>query len=123
MNILILLSLGLATGVLSGVLGIGGGIVLVPALIYLRGLDQVQASATSLVAMLLPVGALGVYELRRRGVLTIEMFQMGFIIAFGLLLGTYFGARLLPVLPQVFLKRLFATMMLVAGVRMWLSTR
>ena len=64
---LVFIGIGLLAGVLSGVFGIGGGVVIVPALIVLAGLAPISATGTSLGALLLPVGALGAWEYYRRG--------------------------------------------------------
>lgn len=104
--------LGLATGVLSGLFGVGGGIVIVPALVLLLRLDQHTATGTSLAALLLPVGALGVWEYYRRG-----QVQVGYAaaIALGLLVGAFLGARLAGELAGPVLRRGFGVLLILVG--------
>jgi hypothetical protein len=71
--------------------GIGGGLVIVPVLVMLFGLTQKAATGTSLFALLMPVGLLGVLEYRRRQEIRLDY---GLLIALGLFAGAYFGARL-----------------------------
>ena len=112
MTIMALLVLGLAAGVLSGLFGIGGGLIIVPALVLYFGLDQKVATGTSLFALLWPVGILGVIEYYGRGDMRISH---GAMVAVGLLVGAYFGARLTaPVSPQR-MKQLFGVFLLVVG--------
>lgn len=111
--------LGLITGVCSGVFGIGGGVVLVPLLVWIGKMPQQNASATSLVALLLPVGVLGVWEYYRAGRLSAEHIQAGLTIAVGILIGTALGARLAMPIPDWILRRGFALLLVVAAARLW----
>lgn len=112
---------GLATGVMSGIFGIGGGVILVPILVMLFGMSQQAASGTSLVALLLPVGALGVWEYYREGKIGGEQIGAGLIIALGILVGTFAGARLAAPLPEIYLKRAFALFLGALAVKFWFS--
>jgi uncharacterized membrane protein YfcA len=114
--ILIYLAIGLAAGVLSGLFGIGGGIVIVPMLILLARMAPATATGTSLGALLLPVGALGAYQYYRTGHLDIRVSLM---IAAGLFFGAYVGARLAVGLDPVMMKRGFALFLVVLAVRLW----
>ncbi|MER3480102.1 MAG: permease [Meiothermus sp.] len=89
--------IGLFAGLLSGLVGIGGGVIVVPALILLLGLDQRTATGSSLAALLLPVGILGVLAYAREGAVR---WPVAALVATGLLLGTYFGARLAWRIPE-----------------------
>ncbi len=115
---LIFIGIGLLAGVLSGIFGIGGGVVIVPALILLAGLAPVTATGTSLAALLLPVGALGAYEYYKRGHLNIGA---ALWIALGLFLGVWVGARLAQNLSPTQLKRAFAVFLVVVAGRIWFS--
>ncbi|WP_276957821.1 sulfite exporter TauE/SafE family protein [Allomeiothermus silvanus] len=97
MHLLFSALIGLSAGLLSGLFGIGGGVIVVPALIFLLGLDQRTATGTSLAALLLPVGILGVLAYAREGAVR---WPVAALIALGLLLGTFFGARLAWQLPE-----------------------
>ncbi len=83
--------LGPSAGVLSGLFGIGGGLVIVPALVLILGFDTKMAVDTSLVVILLPTGLLGVWEYRKNGEVRITA---GLWIALGVFFGAYFGAKM-----------------------------
>jgi len=105
--------LGLVAGVVSGLFGIGGAIVIIPGLVLLANLPQHTANGTSLAALLLPVGILGVLEYNRRGQVN---FGYAAIIAAGLLIGAFVGAKLAGPISDVALRRAFgAFLLLVAG--------
>ncbi len=119
MNTALFLLLGLAAGVLSGLFGIGGGIVIVPALILLVGMKPQLATGTSLGALLLPVGLLGAWQYWQRGELQISA---SLWIALGLFIGALFGAKLgLSLSPRV-LQRSFAVFMVLIALRMWIKS-
>lgn len=107
--------IGLVGGVLSGLFGIGGGLVIVPALILLAGMTVKQAAGTSLAALLLPVGILGAMEYWRAGHVNV---QMALLVAIGLLVGAFIGARLAVGLPNELLQRAFGVFLLVVGLRL-----
>jgi hypothetical protein len=108
--------IGLAAGVLSGLFGIGGGVVIVPALLFFAEMTPLAATGTSLGALLLPVGALGAWTYYRAG--NLDM-RASALIAVGLFLGAYFGARLAQELTPVQLKRAFAIFLVLIAVRIW----
>jgi uncharacterized protein len=110
--------IGVGAGVLSGLFGIGGGVVIVPALLYAARMSQITATGTSLGALLLPVGALGAWEYYRTGDLDVRAALM---IAVGLFFGAFFGAKLAHVLTAVQLKRAFAVFLVLVAVRIWTS--
>ena len=115
---LIFLGIGLVAGILSGVFGIGGGVVIVPSLILLAGFVPIVATGTSLAALLLPVGALGAWEYYKKGHLN---FPAALWIALGLFIGVWFGARLAQNLTPVQLKRSFAIFLVLVAGKMWFS--
>ncbi len=114
--VLIFLGIGLVAGVLSGIFGIGGGVVIVPALILIAGLAPITATGTSLAALLLPVGALGAYEYYRKGHLNLPAAMW---IALGLAVGVWFGARLAQHLSPVQLRRAFSVFLVLVAGRIW----
>lgn len=116
----IFLAIGLGAGVLSGLFGIGGGIVIVPALLAFAKMPPAAATGTSLGALLLPVGALGAWEYWRNGNLDP---RAALLVALGLSAGVWFGARLAQLLSPVQAKRAFAVFLVVVAVRLWLSAR
>ncbi|MGZ4143092.1 MAG: TSUP family transporter [Actinomycetota bacterium] len=113
-NVLIGAGIGLAAGVLSGLFGIGGGIIIVPALVFV-GLSQKHATGTSLAALLLPVGILGVLEYAHRHEVD---FRYAVGIAVGLTVGVFFGALWAGSLSNIVLRRAFGGIMLVASLRL-----
>ena len=115
----LLLLTGFGAGVLSGVFGIGGGVILVPVSVLLLGMTQQAASGTSLVALLAPVGILGVAEYYRSGKIGPENIKTGLIMAAGMLVGAYFGARIAVVLPETILRKAFSIFLGLIAVKMW----
>ena len=115
---LLLLAIGVAAGILSGLFGIGGGVVIVPALIFLAGFQTLSATGTSLGALLLPVGALGAWAYYRNGHVDI---RASLLIAAGLTVGAFFGAQLAQHIGAVMLKRLFAVFLVFVAGRLWFS--
>ena len=112
MNYVLVGLLGLAAGVLSGLFGVGGGIVIVPALVLLLKLDQHTATGTSLAALLLPVGLLGVLEYHKRGQINVAFAAL---LAGGLLVGALFGAKLAGDVSNVVLRRAFGVLLIAVG--------
>jgi|ERR1039458_9067078 uncharacterized membrane protein YfcA len=112
----LILLIGLAVGVFSGVVGIGGGILFVPALVWLLGMDQYKAQGTSLGALLAPVGILAFLEYYRKGHADL---RVALLLAVGFTLGGYFGAVGAVHLPEVWLRRIFAVTLVAVGGRMF----
>ncbi len=114
--------LGVVAGTMSGIFGIGGGIVLVPMLLFIFGFRYHEATGTSLVALLLPVGILGAWQYYRSGKITEADIFAGLMIALGMFVGTYIGARIAMPIPEAYLRKGFAIVLLVAAVRTWMSS-
>lgn len=115
---ILFIAIGLAAGVLAGMFGIGGGIVIGPALILLAKYPPQLATGTSLGALLLPVGALGAWEYYRRGNLNITT---SLWIAVGLLFGAWVGAKLAQSLSGPQLQKAFAIFLVVIAIRVWVK--
>ena len=113
-----MLLVGLVVGVVSGVVGIGGGILFVTALVWLVGMDQHKAQGTSLGALLAPVGIFAFLEYYRKGNADI---RVAALLAAGFLVGGYFGAVGAQYIPEVWLRRIFAITLIAVGGRMWFS--
>lgn len=113
--ILGLLLLGLVAGVFSGIVGIGGGIILVPALVYIFGLSQHQAQGTSLGMLMLPVGILAVMQYYKQGFVDYKLVAF---IAIGFVAGGYLGGKLAVTIPETLIKRIFALFMIAVAVKM-----
>lgn len=113
--ILGLLLLGLVAGVFSGIVGIGGGIIMVPALVYIFGLSQHQAQGTSLGMLMLPVGILAVMQYYKQGFVDYKLVAF---IAIGFVAGGYLGGKLAVTIPETLIKRIFALFMIAVAVKM-----
>lgn len=107
-----LLGLGLAAGVLSGLFGIGGGLVIVPALVIIFGFDAKSAIGTSLFIILLPTGLLGVWEYWKRGELHVAA---GLWVALGVFCGAYFGAHFAGSVSPITMKRIYAVFLITVA--------
>jgi uncharacterized protein len=112
------LLIGLGAGVLSGLFGIGGGVVIVPALIFIAKMQPQTATGTSLTALLLPVGVVGAWEYYRTGNLNLGA---GLWIAVGLFVGAGIGARFSLQLTPAVLRRAFAVFLALIAARMWFA--
>ena len=110
--------LGLVAGVLSGLFGIGGAILIVPSLVLLFKLDQHTASGTSLAALLLPVGILGMLQYYKRGQVNLPYAAL---IAVGLFVGALLGAKVAGTLGDATLRRAFGAFLLLVSVKLLLS--
>jgi uncharacterized membrane protein YfcA len=118
MQVLVYLAIGLLGGVFAGMFGIGGGLIIVPALIFLMGFQELQATGTSLAALIPPVGLLGAIEYWRNGYIE---FKVALVIAVGLAVGAYFGARIIIGLPPMVIRRIYGVFLLVVSARMLLG--
>ncbi len=113
-----MLLVGLVVGLVSGVVGIGGGVLFVPALVWLLGMNQHRAQGTSLGALLLPVGLFAFLEYYRKGNADL---RVALLLAAGFLVGGYFGAAGAQHIPELWLRRIFALTLVAVGGRMWFS--
>ena len=116
--LLILLAIGLITGVMAGMLGIGGAIIMVPALVFIMGFSQQMAQGTSLAVMLPPIGIIAAYNYWKAGQVNLKF---ALILAVAFLIGSYFGSKLALSLPQPVLKKIFGILLLLVAARMLLS--
>ncbi|MGN7723344.1 TSUP family transporter [Chitinophaga sp. 22620] len=110
-----LILLGLVAGIFSGVVGIGGGIILIPALVYFFGLSQHEAQGTSLGMLMLPVGFLAVLQYYKQGFVD---YKLVLFIALGFVAGGFIGGRLAVTLPETLVKKVFALFMIAVAVKM-----
>lgn len=115
MTNLILLAIGLFAGVAAGMFGIGGGLIIVPALLFLVKLKELEAIGTSLGALIPPVGLLGAIEYYRNGFVNM---RYALLVALGLFIGTYFGARIMISVPPDLIRRLYGAFLLIVAARM-----
>jgi len=116
MNIISLyLLLGLSAGVLSGIVGLGGGVIMVPALIFLFGFSQHMAQGTTLAVMIPPIGILAAWTYYNNGYVDIKV---AIIIAIGFVIGGLLGAKIAVSLSNVALKKIFAVVLLLISAKM-----
>jgi len=109
-TILLLLIVGVMAGMLSGLVGLGGGVIIVPALVYLLGFSQHRATGTSLGILLLPAGIFAVMNYYKKGYIDIKVVLLIFA---GFLIGGYFGSKISLNIPEGVLKKIFAVVLLV----------
>jgi len=117
-EILILLIIGLAAGFLSGMVGVGGGIIIVPALVYFLGFTQHTAQGTTLFMFLLPIGILGVMNYYKAGYVD---WKAALFICVTFIAGSYFGSKMAVNIDQVTVKRIFGALIVIMGIKMLLG--
>lgn len=112
---IILVLIGLFAGVFSGLIGLGGGLIIIPALIYLLHMDQYTAQGTSLAIMLPPIGLMAAYNYYKVGALNLKY---ALIIAAAFFIGGYFGSKYAVNIPVDILRKIFALTLLIVAFRM-----
>jgi uncharacterized membrane protein YfcA len=110
--------LGLVAGVMSGLVGIGGGIVIVPALVILFGFSQHAAQGTAIALMVPPIGIMAAWAYYTNGYVDLKAAS---IICLGFLLGGYFGAKLAISLPRFYLEKFFGAVLLLVSLKILFS--
>jgi hypothetical protein len=113
--IIILSIIGLLAGILSGLVGVGGGIIIVPALVFFLGFTQKEAQGTSLGLLLLPIGILAVLNYYQKGLIDIKVVG---IMALAFIVGGFFGSKLALVISEAALKRIFAVVLFYTAFKM-----
>ncbi len=117
-TLVICLLLGVAAGIMSGLVGIGGGVVIVPALVFLLGFTQQKAQGTTLALLVPPIGILAAWTYYKQGLVDIKV---GGIICLGFLLGGLIGARIATGLPNGVLEKIFAVALLLVSLKILLA--
>ena len=115
MYTILLFLLGITAGSLSGLIGIGGGVIIVPALIFLFGLSQHQAQGTTLALLVPPIGILGAWVYYKQGYVDL---RIAAVICIGFFLGSMFGAKLATSLSNILLQRIFGIALLLISLKM-----
>jgi hypothetical protein len=113
---IVLLLIGLFAGAYSGVLGIGGGLVIIPALVYFMKMSQHMAQGTSLAVMLPPITLLSVYTYYKAGYVDMKA---SIFVCLGFFFGSYFGGKLAVMLPSNVLKKAFAIFLMAVAIHMF----
>jgi uncharacterized protein len=114
-NILIIIAIGVVAGLLSGLVGIGGGIVMVPALVYFLLMPQKAAQGASLALLMLPVGILGVMQYYKQGFVD---YKIVLLLAVGFVVGSFFGSKISLSMHDDRLKKVFACIMIIVAIKM-----
>lgn len=117
-EVLILLVVGLLAGFLSGLIGIGGGIVIVPVLVYLLNFNQKTAQGTTLFMFLFPIGILGVHNYYKAGHLD---YKTALIMAVTFVIGSYFGSKMVIAIDTKIVKQMFGAFIILIGIKMVLN--
>jgi len=117
-NFLILVLIGLAAGILGVLLGLGGGIIMIPAMVFLLGFTQQQSIGTSLAVMLPPIGVFAAYNYYKAGYVDIKS---ALIIAAAFMIGSYFSSKFALSIPETTLKKLFSILLVLVAVKMFFS--
>jgi uncharacterized protein len=119
-NIIGLIILGICAGILSSMVGIGGGIVIVPVLVMAFGLSQHSAQGTTLAMLSFPVALIGAVNYYKKGFVD---WRFALILAVGFVIGGYIGSKIALDMPEKSVKRFFACLMLVVAFKMFWDTR
>lgn len=114
----ILLLIGFIAGIFSGFVGLGGGVIIVPALIYFLGMSQHQAQGTTLAMMLPPIGILAVINYYKKGFVDI---QSAMILSAAFIIGGYLGSKVAVNISPEAIKRFFGILILLIGIKMIFS--
>jgi uncharacterized protein len=114
-TLMIIIIIGVITGVTAGMLGIGGAIIMIPALVFFLGFSQQMAQGTSLAVMLPPIGIFATYNYWKAGQVD---FKVAIILAVMFIVGSYFGSKLALSIPQPVLKKIFGVLLLLVAARM-----
>jgi uncharacterized protein len=117
-TLLLLVLIGLVTGALGGMLGIGGGLILIPALVYLLGFSQHEAIGTSLAVMLPPIGLFAAYNYYKAGHVNL---LYALILAVAFMVGSYFTSKIAITIPENSIRKIFSVFLLLIALKMFLS--
>jgi uncharacterized membrane protein YfcA len=118
MNIVLYLLLGLVAGIFGGLFGIGGGIIIIPAMVFLFGMSQHQAQGTTLALMVPPIGLLAAWAYYKQGFVDLKMAAF---VCLGFFVGGLLGAEFAVGIPEPILKKIFGTALLLISLQMILG--
>ena len=116
--LVILILIGLVTGALGGLFGIGGGIILVPALVFLTGFSSHEAIGTSLAVMLPPIGLFAAYNYYKAGHVNIIY---ALILAVAFMIGSYFSSKFAVKIPENIIRKVFSIFIILVAIKMFFS--
>lgn len=116
--VILLLVIGVVAGMLSGIVGIGGGVIVIPALVFLLNFSQQSAQGTTLAMMVPPIGLLAAWTYYKEGFVDT---RAAAIICIGFVVGSYFGAKFSTGISQDSLKKIFSIILIIIAVKMFFS--
>jgi uncharacterized membrane protein YfcA len=119
-SILLLILIGLVAGALGGMIGLGGGIILIPALILIMKMDQQTAQGTSIAIMLPPIGLFAVYNYYKAGYVNTKY---AMIIAVAFMVGGYFGSMLALKLSPDIMRKIFSVLLVLIALKMFFTEK
>lgn len=114
MSIILYILLGAVVGIVSSLVGIGGGIILVPVLVFFFKFSQPLAQGTTLALLLPPIGLFAVWEYYKKGFVDV---RVALLLAIGFLVGSFFSAKIAITLPTLLLQRIFGVLLFVIGIK------
>ena len=117
-QIIILIIVGILSGVLAGVFGVGGAIIVIPALVFILGMNQHEAQGTSLAFMLPPVGILATWNYWKAGNVN---WKVALVLSLTFVVGAYLGSHISINIPDKILRRLFGGLMILIALKMIFS--
>lgn len=117
-TIFILIAIGLVSGIFSGIIGIGGGIIIIPALIYFASFSQHEATGTSLAILLPPIGLFAAYNYYKAGFINVKF---ALIIAIAFMAGSYISSRVSVQMPENIIRKIFSILIIVIAVKMFFT--
>lgn len=117
-TIIILIIIGLSAGMLGGVAGVGGGVIVIPALIFFLGMSQFQAQGTSVAMMIPPIGILAAMNYFKQGYIN---WKYALILAIFFLIGGWIGSKIVLQIPQDIVKKGFAILLVLTAIQMFFS--
>ncbi len=115
---IVVIGIGLIIGMISGLVGIGGGLLVIPVLVFIFNFSQPLAQGTTLALMVPPIGFFAAYEYYKHGNVDI---RMAALICIGFVVGGYFGAKLVPYIPEHILRKAFALLLAYSAFRLFLK--
>ncbi|TSA38241.1 MAG: sulfite exporter TauE/SafE family protein [Porphyromonadaceae bacterium] len=117
-SLLKLLLIGLITGAFGGLLGLGGGLILIPSLVYVMGFSQHEAIGTSLAVMLPPIGLFAAYNFYKAGQINIKY---ALILAGAFMIGSYFTSKVAINIPENAIRKIFSVFLFLIAIKMFFS--
>jgi uncharacterized protein len=117
-TLFILIMIGLIAGSIGGLLGIGGGLIIIPALIYFGGFTEHEAIGTSLAVLLPPIGLFAAYNYYITGHVNIKY---ALIIAVAFMIGSYFTSKIAVNIPENIIRKIFSIFLIIVAIKMFFS--